>query len=480
MPNLGFQESRQSEESAHVNGDSPDFRSAAASEAELLALSRWFNQRLSDLYPPPATPSWYKLFRQADEKDLGRLSFAQFKAMTRAENPKGLAASETDIGPSTLARLFKAITDHGRGILTCGSFGAFMRKGEDMLLHRSIATSPQARGQRDDPSVSTAQLKTPKQGGAAESLIPKHVNARKYDQISYELATEIVKLKGEEWWDGQEPLAHPLPNTARQSTSTTHFLPLMRSPTKPLTSRTSREQTMRIWSVPPPEPPSQPFRRHMNSPRSPAKRTMQPTSPRTPPAKDSPSHGKAKNRSPKRTLATISIPAAWVHDVDALREKCVAEDLEMDPETKALAKAKQIRASSPSQPIPERDSAHGRLRQRPMRHSEQKTRLGEPPSPASTPATVKTKVKALGAVDEERVPPRSESRGRPSLRNQSPSKIVSPAPTHVTNGNDTVQSSATRRTKPASVRSSNALVGTECPPVATVKTRGEDNEAGRV
>ena len=64
---------------------------AAATEEEVLAVSTRLNARLQQLVEPPATCSWFKLFRYMDTDGSGKIGWSEFCAMVRGELALGAA-----------------------------------------------------------------------------------------------------------------------------------------------------------------------------------------------------------------------------------------------------------------------------------------------------------------------------------------------------------------------------------------------------
>ena len=58
---------------------------AAATDEEIRLLSGLFNMRMRELAEPPATPSWYKLYRHMDADGSGKISFTELVSMVRHE-----------------------------------------------------------------------------------------------------------------------------------------------------------------------------------------------------------------------------------------------------------------------------------------------------------------------------------------------------------------------------------------------------------
>ena len=73
-----------------ADGASREAREALASErrateADVRSLAALLNSKLADLFPPPDTPSWFKLFRHVDDNSSGKIAFAEFVHMVRVE-----------------------------------------------------------------------------------------------------------------------------------------------------------------------------------------------------------------------------------------------------------------------------------------------------------------------------------------------------------------------------------------------------------
>jgi len=181
-----------------------------ASDEDIALLSRRLNKRLRELVKPPATPSWFKLFRHMDDDGSGKISFAEFSGMIRDE----LRLLPSDVPNRTLKAVWVALDADSSGLLTSGEFGAFMRKGEAELLKESDSrserssrprtSSPSRFGNSTHAAPSEATSARPGfdvdglRGAAAEAQLIEE-NIMRYNSQAAGLAAELVKLKGPEW-----------------------------------------------------------------------------------------------------------------------------------------------------------------------------------------------------------------------------------------------------------------------------------------
>ena len=82
---------------------------AAATEEEVMALSTRLNVRLCQMVEPPATPSWFKLFRAVDDDGSGHISYSELHKMVREQ----LRMTPDDMPTVRLHSLWAALdTDH--------------------------------------------------------------------------------------------------------------------------------------------------------------------------------------------------------------------------------------------------------------------------------------------------------------------------------------------------------------------------------
>jgi len=171
----------------------------AASAEEVRLLSRALNRQLSQLYPPPATPSWYKLYKLSDEDGNGQISYSKFTALVRTPG-QGLGMPEEHISSLMLSRVWAAINTDASGLVSAGEFGAFMRRGEDALLSREVGRLEEQKElqARIDHGAEAARRKLRQASSAM------HQRARLFDVEAYTLAAQIVKAKGPGWRPGGE------------------------------------------------------------------------------------------------------------------------------------------------------------------------------------------------------------------------------------------------------------------------------------
>ena len=109
-----------------------------ADEATMTELSTTFNRRMRDTF---ADPSWIKLFRSIDTDHSGLISFQEIMALTRDE----LSLLPEDISDEQLKAFWLALDMDQSGFVGCGEFGAFMRKGEQVLQSEAEKTTWKAK-----------------------------------------------------------------------------------------------------------------------------------------------------------------------------------------------------------------------------------------------------------------------------------------------------------------------------------------------
>jgi hypothetical protein len=97
-----------------------------ATEDEVVAVSTRLNRRMCEMVEPPATASWFKLFRHMDADGSGTIGWGEFGAMVRGE----LAVAAEELPEQRLEAVWLHLDADGSGLITSGEFGAFMRKGE--------------------------------------------------------------------------------------------------------------------------------------------------------------------------------------------------------------------------------------------------------------------------------------------------------------------------------------------------------------
>lgn len=99
-----------------------------ADEEEVTSLSVIFNTRMRELFE---VPSWIKLFRAINTDNSGQISYGELVALARDEQYLHLVS--TRVSDGELKRFWLSLDVDRSGTITCGEFGAFMRRGEHVL-----------------------------------------------------------------------------------------------------------------------------------------------------------------------------------------------------------------------------------------------------------------------------------------------------------------------------------------------------------
>ena len=81
----------------------------------------------------PATPSWFKLFREIDADGSGLIDYSEFESMVR----EMLNLDEEEVAERSLMAAWLALDTDNSGHIQSGEFGAFMRRGEHVYRDAS-------------------------------------------------------------------------------------------------------------------------------------------------------------------------------------------------------------------------------------------------------------------------------------------------------------------------------------------------------
>ena len=81
----------------------------------------------------PATPSWFKLFREVDADGSGLIDYSEFESMVR----EMLNLDEEEVAERSLMAAWLALDTDNSGHIQSGEFGAFMRRGEHVYRDAS-------------------------------------------------------------------------------------------------------------------------------------------------------------------------------------------------------------------------------------------------------------------------------------------------------------------------------------------------------
>jgi Ca2+-binding EF-hand superfamily protein len=131
----------------------------AAPEGDVALLARLCQQRMSAVNEEDEAPSrsWYNLFKRVDEDDSGRVTFAEFRRLVRAE----LGVPTADMEEVKLKGVWLALDSDQNGFITAAEFAAFMRKAEpqakDQRLRNLLARRRKAEaGKQHDEQIKLA------------------------------------------------------------------------------------------------------------------------------------------------------------------------------------------------------------------------------------------------------------------------------------------------------------------------------------
>jgi len=103
------------------------------SETVVKELAKRLNLKVVELYPPPSTPSWYKLFTHMDYDRSGNIGFPEFVGMVRRE----LLMTTRDVTDGQLMQVWNVLDADSSGLISYDEFAAFMKLGE------AVAAKPQ-------------------------------------------------------------------------------------------------------------------------------------------------------------------------------------------------------------------------------------------------------------------------------------------------------------------------------------------------
>jgi hypothetical protein len=82
-------------------------------------------RRMDEIIPDPTARGWYKMFVHLDDDCSGKITFWELEDMVRNE----LNLSIRDFPEERLQAIWRALDEDKSGLITCGEFGHFMRKG---------------------------------------------------------------------------------------------------------------------------------------------------------------------------------------------------------------------------------------------------------------------------------------------------------------------------------------------------------------
>lgn len=108
-----------------ADGSSP--RVATPEEVEQVAAM--LNKRMCEIIVDPLARSWFKLFNHMDDDCSGKINYHEWEDMLR--NELKMAASQ--FPDELLEAIWRALDEDSSGLITCGEFGHFMRKGVHVL-----------------------------------------------------------------------------------------------------------------------------------------------------------------------------------------------------------------------------------------------------------------------------------------------------------------------------------------------------------
>merc|ERR1712187_347058 len=96
-----------------------------ANQAEVEQVANLLNLRMKEIIIDPTARGWFKLFNHMDDDCSGKVNFAELEDMIRNE----LKISEADLSTEQLKAVWRALDEDSSGLISCGEFGHFMRKG---------------------------------------------------------------------------------------------------------------------------------------------------------------------------------------------------------------------------------------------------------------------------------------------------------------------------------------------------------------
>ena len=118
-----------------------------ASDDEVRTLSERLNSCLVSR-TVDGKPSWYHFYRQLDEDNTGRISFAELKRAVR----QLLQIGADTVPDAVLRSIWRNLDEDGNGFLTAGEFGRFMRKGESAAAAAAAAAAAKGKAQTETAS----------------------------------------------------------------------------------------------------------------------------------------------------------------------------------------------------------------------------------------------------------------------------------------------------------------------------------------
>lgn len=162
---------------------------SAANLETLDALSAQLNARLALLFPPPSTPSWFKLFRLADEDDAGHISFGAFCLLLRThlELPPRLLPQHE------IRAAWRLLDPDGSGFLSRSAFGALMRRAEAAEGTRRARSSGEHDGASDGGSrpLSPLRRRAPRK---ASRRAPRLASDSQLDELVERMNRRLERL----------------------------------------------------------------------------------------------------------------------------------------------------------------------------------------------------------------------------------------------------------------------------------------------
>lgn len=96
-----------------------------ASDAEVEAVALMLKRRMDEIIPDPKARGWYKMFIHLDDDCSGKITYWELEDMVRNE----LQLSTRQFPEERLQAIWRALDEDKSGLISCGEFGHFMRKG---------------------------------------------------------------------------------------------------------------------------------------------------------------------------------------------------------------------------------------------------------------------------------------------------------------------------------------------------------------
>ena len=219
-------------------------------------LSLLLNQRLTHLYPPPSTPSWFKVFKQADETGDGQISIRNFFDIIRVQmrlGPKQLPSHE-------VLSAWRSLDADGSGFITRSEFGQFMRRGESKAPSgMKVSCAPRAErstsiasqetsasdiSSRSAPEESKKQIENKDQG---MNRVLRVASDHQLDDLALLMHNRIEKLYPDSENGGWLRLYKESDERGLGTLSLVIFSQIIRSSLGITRSRISELVLMRIW-----------------------------------------------------------------------------------------------------------------------------------------------------------------------------------------------------------------------------------------